>query len=415
MKIQLAMIAGALALFACKPVNNWETLTVEGPTCGNGSPVSAAIDRAALNTPNPSDKLVIFLQGGGACWDAATCGAGAATSISEDLTDEAVLQQAIASSEIGILSREDEQNPFRNDSLAYVPYCTGDIHSGGNNAPSPFTGIVHSGGNNLVSFIGDSEEGLISTFPDVKEVFLIGASAGGFGSILMHQTVQEAFGDVPVHLLSDGGVPLGQIANDAWENNPANPTYDLSGPAYDEYFLGFQQQTGLPDQVIPAFRTSGKSLADFQQQLIFTWGSTPFLATDDNGIPLLDLESIFIDNVNENPDVRFGVITSMDDKTIQRFTDTGLYGNYSSLILPQFGVTGTVFTQNDWLTVVNDFESIVTGDGSKNTQAFIKDDSTHVYTLSDLKVKADNKQLKNWLKQFRKGNPSWKTASDTVQ
>lgn len=402
--------------------NSWEILDVDGPTCGNGSEVNMAIDVAAENSAEPTDTLVLFLQGGGACWDLATCAndgtgnsAGAAF-VHTTLADSDVLAQAAGTSLAGILAREDELNPFRHDNLAYVPYCTGDIHSGaggytvvGGTELEPEL-VYHTGGTNLQSYLlGDgTNAGLVDTFSDVEEVFLVGASAGGFGTILMHQLVQDAFGETPVHMLTDGGMPLSASADatNALENNPTDATYDLTQTDYDAYWDGFAAATGLPE----SSRTVGRTIADGQSALIDTWGSSALLPTDDSDVVIEDLALVFADNLAENDSVRYAAVTSLDDQTIQSFMDTMIYQLYSTFAMAVGLETGLTYSVSDWETAINDVESLLDGLG-ESTHYFVKDDSTHVYFNSDLSVTADGVALSDWLAAFRSGE-GWSSVSE---
>jgi hypothetical protein len=68
---------------------------------------------------NPKN-VVFYLQGGGGCFSAETCAPDRGlyrTKIEAHLTG-------------GIFDFADERNPFADYSVAYVPYCTGDVHPG---------------------------------------------------------------------------------------------------------------------------------------------------------------------------------------------------------------------------------------------------------------------------------------------
>ena len=335
------------------------------------------VNRADERADAPTDKLVIYLQGGGACWDDLTCSNGTAVYTNERLTDYDVRLDANEMSQSGIGDRTNLDNPFRNDSFAYIPYCTGDIHSGGQTAENPDTKVLHRGGLNLQEFVSSSN-GLVDQFPDVSEVFLIGASAGGFGATVMYQTVAEAFGDVPVHLLSDGGIPLGDIELKA---NPDQP---------------FETERSMPE---------------FQRFLIEdAWNVTPFLPDNDAGAPIKAFDLIFADNNNDYTERRFGVITSLDDKVIQQFIHTGIYGLYYTVIHFE---SNPQYTQTEWQSAVGDMETLLSA--YPNSHAFIKDDSTHVYIgdnlLTLVTAGATTTTLAEWLDAFRSGD-NWTTVSE---
>jgi hypothetical protein len=147
----------------------WTYTLVDGAVCGNGDPVGVATNRGA------SSRLVIYLEGGGACWDAFTCANDFAVYVDTGLPQSVIGQ--ITRLNVGIFARGAAANPFAADSFAYVPYCTGDVH-GGTNPDTPW-GVRHVGGTNLEVMLPR----ILATFPDVEEVVLTGTSAGGYGSI----------------------------------------------------------------------------------------------------------------------------------------------------------------------------------------------------------------------------------------
>jgi hypothetical protein len=88
--------------------------------------------------------------------------------------------------------------------MVYVPYCTGDAHSGtrsnaivpGVAQPQQFVGY-----RNMTRFLSR----IIPTFRSATKVLLTGASAGGIGAGANFNQTQDGFGRVPVVLLDDSG------------------------------------------------------------------------------------------------------------------------------------------------------------------------------------------------------------------
>ncbi len=92
--------------------------------CGNGVPTGIGVN------PNTASKnLWIYMQGGGACWQDYTCFVfKSATNITEGYTSatwEAEPHRALPG-----LTRTRLDNPFKDASFVFVPYCTGDVHAG---------------------------------------------------------------------------------------------------------------------------------------------------------------------------------------------------------------------------------------------------------------------------------------------
>jgi hypothetical protein len=176
----------------------WTWVPFPQARCRDGSSTGIGVN---LGT---SDHLMIFLEGGGGCLNAATCGANPSS------FDAAAFDSRVASTvdevglNAGILDRTNASNPVKDWSFVYVPYCTGDYHAGNNvttvpgvgGAPQQFVGYTN---------LGLYLDRLVPTFHDATQVLLAGVSAGGFGASLDYARVAAAFGGTPVTLLDDSG------------------------------------------------------------------------------------------------------------------------------------------------------------------------------------------------------------------
>ncbi|MGH6951956.1 MAG: pectin acetylesterase-family hydrolase, partial [Vitreimonas sp.] len=102
--------------------------------------------------------LVIYFDGGGACWDDITCAVPLLAS-SRNANDGFYKAELLPGDDPnrmrGIFDLANPANPVRNWSFVFVPYCTGDVHSGANAAHyrDPDTGepytIAHKGADNF--------------------------------------------------------------------------------------------------------------------------------------------------------------------------------------------------------------------------------------------------------------------------
>jgi len=134
-----------------------------GPICIAGTPYSV-FTRAG----NPA-KLLIFLQGGGACW--------------QDFYNCNILAEAQEPPlpRVGIWDFDSKDNPFRGYSIVFMPYCDGSVFIGDNDVVDPGFpyGPVrfHRGLRNLSAGIDLA----MSMFPDAHRITLAGSSAGGVG------------------------------------------------------------------------------------------------------------------------------------------------------------------------------------------------------------------------------------------
>ena len=89
----------------------------------------------AVNFNKNSTKLLLYLEGGGVCFNAVTCFQNPNKFNEEDF------KELISNTggDIGMYNRSSSLNPFNDWNFVYVPYTTGDIH-GGNNMSSDIPG-----------------------------------------------------------------------------------------------------------------------------------------------------------------------------------------------------------------------------------------------------------------------------------
>lgn len=186
------------------PADRWTWVPFPDSACGNGEPTGIGV-----SLHPGSRRVVIFLQGGGACWDGFTCyGVASAVNLSSGYGESQFSSEARGLSGFTLFNRNNARNPWRDANLVYVPYCTGDAHAGdrilehrwGNRAVRTF----HVGARNMDAFLAR----LARTFTDAERVTLGGLSAGGFGAGLHWERVANAFPGVRVDLLDDSGPPM---------------------------------------------------------------------------------------------------------------------------------------------------------------------------------------------------------------
>jgi hypothetical protein len=170
--------------------NTWTWIPIDGTFCRNGQGTGLGI-----NVNPSSDKLVIFLEGGGACFTGGTCLSNPSSYPSAGFDGRGP--------DSPVLTRDD-LNPFADWNLVYLPYCSGDLFTGTN--MSGYQGQPQVGYTNITRYL----ERLVPTFKDkVSEVVLAGRSAGGFGAAFNWMRVQDAFGAIPVHAFDDSAPPMG--------------------------------------------------------------------------------------------------------------------------------------------------------------------------------------------------------------
>jgi hypothetical protein len=232
-------VALALALAGAPVSAQWQTIEPGGETiCSDGSPFRFFVH------PGDPARLLVEFEGGGGCWSAETCAADIYT---RRVTSDPELARRLGLL-VGIYDRSNPENPFREWTHVYVPYCTGDLHWG--NATRAYSSGL--GAPLLVHHKGAVNAGsaLAWTFANVaapSQVAVVGCSAGGYGSILWAPHVIARYPGAQAVQLSDsaaGVVPPGFFGTvlASWDVSAAWPK-DIPSLALDALDPA---QVGLP-------------------------------------------------------------------------------------------------------------------------------------------------------------------------
>ena len=324
----------------------WTWYPVEGNTCMNDSDTGIG-----LNLDFASDKLVVFLEGGGACFNGISCNMVA----HEDGYGQAELTEfAAAANTSGILKRDDPDNPVADWNYVFIPYCTGDIHAGAN--PDGVGGRNQVGYGNVtraVTLVAERMGGSLS------QVLLTGQSAGGFGAAYNYDQVATIFGDVPVDLLDDSGPPLSNM---------------YLTPCFQEI-------------VRTAWNLDETAPADCEDCI------------DEEGGGLVHL----IDHVSEKyPERRFGVVSSMMDETIRFFYGFG-YPDCENPMIPMDGpdfAAGIAELRDEILAPLD------------NARAYTITGDHHVFTDDPLgATEVDGVTLGAWISGLLDGAEDWDSVA----
>jgi len=199
----------------------WQVIEPGGATiCADGSAYKFFV------YPGDPGKLLVEFEGGGACWDAATC----ATSIYSRRVATDPLAAGQGGLLVGIYDRANPENPFRDWTHVYVPYCTGDLHWGNRDttyaaASGAFT-VHHRGAVNATAALAWAYENV----PAPRQLFVAGCSAGGYGSILWSAHLMAHYSGASAVQLADsaaGVVPPGFFATPLadWNAGAAWPNF----------------------------------------------------------------------------------------------------------------------------------------------------------------------------------------------
>lgn len=198
--------------------------------CSDGSPYTYWIRKA-----DPT-KVVFFMQGGGACFTAATCAPGSGTY-------KATVTAGDDPSGFGsgIWDFSEARNPFADWSFVFVPYCTGDLHLGtATQQYSPDVVVHHNGSINATTALDD----LAAQFPAATQVVVAGESAGSAPTPLYAAMTHDRLPAAQISVLADGSGAYpdsaegsGAIA-DMWGVQGALPQWpEVSGLGLSDWSL----------------------------------------------------------------------------------------------------------------------------------------------------------------------------------
>ncbi len=183
------------------PNEQWTWVDFPDALCGNGSPTGIAV-----NLTNRSSRVFVYMMGGGACWDQATCyELRTAANLDSGYTSANFARDRVQYERAGFWNRADMTNPFRDASFVFIPYCTGDVHGGDKinsyDSANPEQRTYHVGARNVAHYL----QRLMPTFASADRIWLTGSSAGGVGAALSWPRFQAAFPMARVDLLNDAG------------------------------------------------------------------------------------------------------------------------------------------------------------------------------------------------------------------
>ncbi|UXI68028.1 pectinacetylesterase family protein [Tahibacter amnicola] len=190
----------------------WQTIRLApstGAVCGNGSPYKFFVNRVP-NTRN----TIIYMEGGGACWDYASCtgqtgirGARNPNGVPDNYMS---LLNPGASLVSPFVVRLHPWTATKSQgwNMVYVPYCTGDIYSGdkvavytdpsGQNAPL----VWHHNGLRNVRAV---QAWLKNHLPRPTQMLSTGCSAGGTGSLNNYYPMRRDMAPDRSYLIDDSG------------------------------------------------------------------------------------------------------------------------------------------------------------------------------------------------------------------
>ena len=209
----------------------WERVELPGTLCSDGSQYKFWVH----DSPT-SDNLLVLFEGGGACWDYASCsgalgvlGAANPNGIADDYITSFkanYVSPLVNGSDPGLPLRPRTPIVTNGWDVVYMPYCTGDVHVGNNvttyNDPSgqnPPIVFRHAGYNNTVAALNY----LAGRFPAIDKLMLSGFSAGGVAAATAYYEARRTLNPNSGYMLNDSG-PLFPAPNASFNSRLLHET-----------------------------------------------------------------------------------------------------------------------------------------------------------------------------------------------
>jgi hypothetical protein len=199
--------------------------------------------------PGAPDRVLVFLNGGGACWRAAECdprGRVTYTTRADSANDPR--------GGGGIFALENPVNPLREYTMVFIPYCTGDVHlgartviyqtvvrPGGDTVPRSFT-IRHQGTANVSLAL----QWVQANMPAPRVIVVAGSSAGAVASPVYAEQFARRFPAARVVQLGDAaggyhtpatpGLMAGWGATEALRRDPVYHGLDSAAFSFEALY-----------------------------------------------------------------------------------------------------------------------------------------------------------------------------------
>ncbi len=189
--------------------NKWHSIPLGGETsCSDGS------EYRIFARQGKSQNLIIHFSGGGACWDDTTCSSPGTLmkamleGVPRDLKsfyapNIPIVFPALLS---GIFNAQDKANPFKDWTVVFIPYTTGDLHIGNTiNTYQSKQGkiqVYHHGRKNVLAALNWISKNIKTP----RKVLVSGESAGAYASAFWTPSVAAIYTKQPIYQLSDGSL-----------------------------------------------------------------------------------------------------------------------------------------------------------------------------------------------------------------
>lgn len=296
----------------------WDELEAGWNTLAPGGDTTCAFDTEYTFHVRPADSedLLIFFNGGGACWFSQICNPEAPTFV--PFTNE-------VPGSTGIFDLENEENPFADYNMVFISYCTGDVHLGNSEVvyelpatdesdAQEFT-ILHNGYINSMTVL----DWIFENTDSPENIFVTGSSAGAIAAPFYAGLVAEQYPDSTVVQLGDGagGYRIPQntpIVNSVWNTLsilPEWPEYSeatLDNLTFEAYYMATAAR--FPDMQMAQYNTAN----DGTQYAFLELSGI-------SGVPLQDLLEANFDDIRQQVESFYTYTAGGDLHTILRLPE----------------------------------------------------------------------------------------------
>jgi len=204
----------------------WNVLETDGQ-CTAGTPF-----QFYAKSTDASNDLLVYFNGGGACWFGQACDLSSEPNIHSPFADMDANNPNLSE---GIFDFENIENPFANYNIVFIPYCTGDVHIGSGERQYSYQDGAgkevhytahHDGFENSTQAL----DWVYENFTAVDNVVVAGSSAGAIGASFYAGLVAEHYPSAPVVVLADaaGGYRTSKlpITLNAWDTAAILPDWE---------------------------------------------------------------------------------------------------------------------------------------------------------------------------------------------
>jgi hypothetical protein len=207
--------------------------------CMDGSPFEL------WDRPADPTKVVLYFEGGGACFSAETCNFENAT---------ATVNLALGSPPAGrggLFDQANPENPIADYSMVYVPYCSGDVHTGNKTTEySPELTVVHNGYVNATAGL----DYMLEAYPEVQDMVVMGASAGAVPTPLMAAMAADQLPDANVTTFGDSAGAYPDVPSVNAAIGAGMWGTDTVGPDWPGYAELTPEQRSIPGLYVQAMQ-----------------------------------------------------------------------------------------------------------------------------------------------------------------